>query len=279
MSWTTTSDAEAFLAAAGAFLRANRARNTVILTRVETMLAQPASDALLGDWRAPGEPVAGAFMHTPPFPAALTAMPAAAPGELAGTLAAIDRPVPGANGDPTACETFAAAWTERTGATATVHRRMRLHRLEALVPPDPIPPGAAVVAGPEHRDVVVAWYEAFAAEIDEPHGDVRPQVDDRVAYGGVTLWHVDDEPVALAGRTRIVAGMARVAPVYTPPEHRGRGYGAAATAAVSRAALDAGVEELLLYTDLADPTANRLYARLGYKPVEDTVSLLFDGGT
>jgi predicted GNAT family acetyltransferase len=76
---------------------------------------------------------------------------------------------------------------------------------------------------------------------------------------------------------RLVAGMARVAPVYTPPEHRGRGYGAAATAAVSRAALDAGTEELLLYTDLANPTSNRLYARLGYKPVEDSVALLFDG--
>jgi predicted GNAT family acetyltransferase len=92
----------------------------------------------------------------------------------------------------------------------------------------------------------------------------------------VTLWLVDGEPVSLAGRTRTVAGMARVAPVYTPPAHRGRGYGAAATAAVTRAALDAGVEELLLYTDLANPTSNRLYARLGYKPVEDSVSLSFD---
>jgi predicted GNAT family acetyltransferase len=69
--------------------------------------------------------------------------------------------------------------------------------------------------------------------------------------------------------------MARVAPVYTPVEHRGRGFGAAATATVTRAALDDGVEEILLYTDLANPTSNRLYARLGYKPVEDSVSLSF----
>ena len=71
--------------------------------------------------------------------------------------------------------------------------------------------------------------------------------------------------------------MARVAPVYTPPEHRGRGYGAAATAAVTRAAVDAGVRDLLLYTDLANPTSNRLYARLGYRPVEDAVMFVFDG--
>jgi predicted GNAT family acetyltransferase len=155
---------------------------------------------------------------------------------------------------------------------------MRLHRLDALVPPDPMPPGKAVVAGPEHRDLVVAWYEAFAAEIDEPAGDFRPGVDDRLADGGVMLWLDGGEPVSLASRTRIVAGMARVAPVYTPPERRGRGYAAAATAAVTQAALDDGVEQLLLYTDLANPTSNRLYARLGYRPVEDAVSLVFDPG-
>jgi predicted GNAT family acetyltransferase len=273
MSWTTTTDPHAFLAAAGAFLRADPAANTVILTRVETMLEQPVGDALLG-FR---DPLDGVFMHTPPYPVALTAMPPAAAAELADALAATGRAIPGVNGDERACDAFAGAWAARTGAAATVHRRLRLHRLDALVPPNPMPPGEAVVAGREHRDVVVAWYEAFGAEIDEPDGDVRPGVDDRLAYGGITLWVDGGEPVSLAGRTRTVAGMARVAPVYTPPERRGRGYAAAATAAVTRAALDAGVAHLLLYTDLADPTANRLYARLGYKPVEDIVSLTFEG--
>jgi len=277
MSWTTTAEPEAFLAAAGAFLHADPARNSVVLTRVETMREHPAEDALLGWWRAAGA-VAGAFMHTPPYPAALTAMPASAAAALAGTLAAVDRPLRGVNGNPGACDAFAAAWSARTGARARVFRRMRLHRLDALIPPDPAPPGRPLVAGPEDRDLVVAWYEAFAAEIDEPSGDVRPLVDDRIAHGGVTLWLVDGAPVSLAGVTSTVAGVARVAPVYTPPEHRGRGYGAAATAAVTLAAVGAGVRDLLLYTDLANPTSNRLYARLGYRPVEDSVVLLFDGG-
>lgn len=275
MSWTTTTDPDGLLAAAGAFLRADPARNSVILTAVETMRGRPSSDALFGFWRPAGELVGAAFMHTPPYPAALTAMPAAAAAALATTL---DRTLAGVNGGARACEAFAAAWTDRTGARASVHRRMRLHRLGALVPPDPSPPGEAVVAGPADRDLVVAWYEAFAAEIDEPTGDVRPGVDDRLADGGVTLWIDGGAPVSLAGRTRTVAGTARVAPVYTPPEHRGSGYGAAATAAVTRAALADGVRDLLLYTDLANPTSNRLYARLGYTPVEDAVSLVFEGG-
>jgi GNAT superfamily N-acetyltransferase len=280
MSWTTTADPEAFLAAAGTFLRADPAANSVLLTRVETMRERPAEDELLGFWAAPPDgAVAGAFMHTPPYPPFVGAMPPEAAAALAETLAAAGRPVSGVNGNLSATDAFVAAWCAHTGARARVHRRMRLHRLADLVPPDPLPPGEPVVAVPAHRDLVVAWFEAFGTEIDEPAGDVRPHVEDRLAYGGVTLWLVDGEPVSLAGMTRRVAGMARVAPVYTPPEHRGRGYGAAATAAVSRAALDAGVRELLLYTDLANPTTNRLYARLGYRPVEDSVLLLFDGGS
>jgi GNAT superfamily N-acetyltransferase len=72
-----------------------------------------------------------------------------------------------------------------------------------------------------------------------------------------------------------VAGQARIGPVYTPPAHRGRGYGGAVTTAVSQQALAAGVTEVLLYTDLANPTSNALYQRLGYQPVADSVQLRF----
>jgi acetyltransferase (GNAT) family protein len=287
VTWTTTADPEAFAAAAGAFLHADPAGNSVMLTVVETMRERGGSaagtaepDELLGWWQAEGEPVTGAFMHTPPYPVHVGAMPPEAVAPLVDLLAHDPGSVAGVNGDRAATDAFAAAWTERTGAHAHVHRRMRLHRLADLVDPEPAPPGRAVVGGREHRDVLVAWYEAFAAEIDDPAHDVRPQVDDRIAYGGTTLWLAEDaEPVALAGRTRLVAGQVRIAPVYTPPERRGRGYAGAATAVATRGALDAGAREVLLYTDLANPTANRLYARLGFGPVEDRVMIVFDAAT
>jgi RimJ/RimL family protein N-acetyltransferase len=282
VTWSTTADPEAFAAAVGDFLDADPAGNSVMLTVVETMRERgglPAADAdeVLGWWQAEGGPVSGAFMHTPPYPLHVGAMPPDAVGALVDLLARDAASVPGVSGDRAATDAFAAAWGERTGARARVHRRMRLHRLGELVEPDPPPPGAAAIAGPEHRDVLVAWYEAFAAEIDEPQRDVGPQVDDRIAYGGVLLWLRDDgEPVSLAGRTRLVAGQVRIAPVYTPPEHRGRGYAAGATAAATRGALAAGAREVLLYTDLANPTANRLYERLGYRGVEDRVMVSFE---
>src|SRR3954453_7694405 len=282
LTWTTTADPEAFAAAAGDFLHADPAGNSVMLTVGEAMRARGGSpavedDDLLGWWQAEGEPVSGAFMHTPPYPLHVGAMPAAAVGALVHLLAEGAGSVPGVSGDRTATDAFAAAWSRRTGAGARVHRRMRLHRLDALIEPDPPPPGAAVVAGPEHRDVLVAWYEAFTAEIEDPPRDVGPQVDDRIADGGALLGLADDgEPVSLAGRTRLVAGQARIAPVYTPPGQRGRGYAAGATAAATRSALEAGAGDVPVDTALANPAANRLYERLGYRGVEDRVMVSFD---
>ena len=47
--------------------------------------------------------------------------------------------------------------------------------------------------------------------------------------------------------------------------------------AVSQAALDAGAQ-VVLFTDLANPTINALYVRLGYRPVADRLMLAFSPG-
>jgi FR47-like protein len=89
------------------------------------------------------------------------------------------------------------------------------------------------------------------------------------------VWAAGGRPVAIACSTVQVAGMVRIGPVYTPPERRGRGYASAATAALSRRVLEAGAEEVLLHTDLANPVSNSIYQRIGYRSVEDRIALAF----
>jgi hypothetical protein len=99
MAWATTADPNAYLAAAGAFLRARPAENSVLLTATENVRARargPDGAPLFGWWQAPGAAVAGAFLHTPPHPVALTAMPAGAVDALAARLGDLDRPIAGA---------------------------------------------------------------------------------------------------------------------------------------------------------------------------------------
>jgi predicted GNAT family acetyltransferase len=56
--------------------------------------------------------------------------------------------------------------------------------------------------------------------------------------------------------------------VYTPPELRGRGYASALTAALTEQLLQRR-RFCYLYTDLANPTSNSIYRRIGYRPVTD----------
>jgi RimJ/RimL family protein N-acetyltransferase len=281
MSWFMTADTGRFLDAAGEFLRADPARNTVMLTVTEDLKGTAAASAgtLFGWWRPDKDPVGAAFMHTPDYPLLLSEASGPVAAALARDLTAGPRParrIPGVNAGQEAADAFAAAWRARTGDTVAVYRRMRLFRLGELLPPRPWPAGTARLAAGTERDLLARWFGAFAREVGDPPGqDHGRAVAGRLGYGGVTVWEAGGVPVSVACRTRAVAGMVRLGPVYTPPELRGRGYAGAATAAVSQAALDAGLREVVLYTDLANPTSNALYQRLGYHPVEDRVLLSF----
>jgi FR47-like protein len=283
MAWFLSADLDDYLGAAGRFLRSRPAEHTILLTAGETVRARgPAAfgtaPPLFGWWWPPGRPsaeVTAAFLHTPPYGVALTGMATEVATDLAGLLAGRGRQVAGVNGDATAAGAFASAWDRLTGDGVQVRRRTRLYRLGALRPPDPAAPGRARVAGPADRSLLISWCTAFHEEADPGPRDTEGMVDDRLSYRGLTLWAAAGQPVSLAGLTRPAAGQVRVGPVYTPPGLRGRGYGGAVTCAVSRAALDAGLAEVVLFTDLANPTSNALYQRLGYEPVSDRTEWSF----
>lgn len=283
MGWTLTRSIDEYLAAAGDFLRARPVEHTIELGALEQLRASGPTafghqPPLLGWWRSPAGDVAASAFHTPPYPLLLSGVPAAA-DPLAGQLAALPWRLPGVNAEADLATAFAAAWRDLTGAQSSVHRRSRLFRLGQLDGPRPMPPGAARIAGETDRRLLMTWLSDFAAEMNDLAGDAGDAAADRLSYGGLMLWAVDGIPVAMAGRTRPGAGVVRVGPVFTPRDQRRHGYGGAVTAAVSRAALEAGARAVVLFTDLANPTSNALYPRLGYRPVGDRVVLAFDRAT
>jgi RimJ/RimL family protein N-acetyltransferase len=276
MTWHLTESVDEFYDTAGDFLRSRPVEHTVPLTVIETLRqrgphAYGPDDPIFGWWRAADGRVDGAFFQTPPHPLLVLAAPAVP--ELAELLA--DRPLPAVSALTADAEAFAAAWRRLTGAEARTGRQMRLYRLDALTPPAPLPPGSARIADARDRGLLLAWMDEFHAEIGEELRNREELVDDRLSFGGLTLWELDGSPVSMAGLSRAEAGMVRVVTVYTPKQARGHGYGGAVTSAVSRAALDAGVDDVVLFTDLANPTSNALYQRLGYRPIEDRTVLEF----
>ena len=279
MPWTLTRSLDDFLGTAGDLLGAEPVRHTVPLTLLATLRASGPS--AFGDdpprfgWHESDRGLAdGAFLQTPPFGVLVAALPAGSAADLL-TLLGEDGGLPAAANVPSSDEAaFSAAWTASTGGSAAASQRSRLFRLDRLVPPDKFAPGAARVAGGGDRELLIAWHEEFGREAHTAGPEHADRiVDDRLSHGGLTLWEAGGQPVAMAGSTRSVEGVVRVAGVYTAPGHRQRGYGGAVTTAATQAALTAGATEVVLFTDLANPTSNALYQRLGYRPVEDRVLL------
>jgi predicted GNAT family acetyltransferase len=62
--------------------------------------------------------------------------------------------------------------------------------------------------------------------------------------------------------------------VYTAPEQRGRGYGSAVTARAAFDILDNAAVPVL-YTDVANPTSNKIYRAIGFRPVTDRASVSY----
>lgn len=280
MAWMTTADVAAFFASAGGLLRSAPAENTILLTTAAAVRdrgpgAFGDTAPLFGWWHEDGQPAA-AFVHTPPYPAVITALTRTAGADLAGEFAGRGRRLCGVNGDPGSAAVFAAAWREHTGQSAEVTLRTRLYRLAQLRAPDSPPKGRARLATTGDRALVISWLEAFGREADPgAPGEAELVADDRLSFHGVTLWEAGGEPVALASLHRAVAGQVRVGPVYTPVHRRRQGFGGAVTAAACRAALAAGARDVVLFTDLANPTSNMLYQRLGFRAISDRVVLAF----
>jgi GNAT superfamily N-acetyltransferase len=280
MPWVISDSLPDYSATADGLLRANAGQNTILLGAAETLRARGLAAfgrdrPLFGWWHPPGShQVSAAFLHTPPYPVALTSVAAETAAELAQALASRGRAVPGVNADLPVATAFGTAWHELTGDAVEETMRSRLYQLGELKPPEPFPPGRARVAGPGDRSLLIAWTQAFGQEAHTV-GDSTTLVDDRLSFRGYTLWEQAGQPVSVAGLSRQVARQVRVGPVYTPGEHRGRGYGGAVTWTVSQAARQAGAAEVVLFTDLANPVSNRLYERLGYQPVAERLILAF----
>ncbi|MEV0777574.1 GNAT family N-acetyltransferase [Streptomyces sp. NPDC050433] len=277
MGWQLTDDVEEFRTAADPCLARDAARSTLLLTISESFRANGAATPVrFGYWRASdAAPVTAGFVQTPPLRPLLGPMPERAARELVPVLRAVDPELTSVQGEKACVEAFAAEWTGRSGGWRVSHQ-VRLFRLDELTPPDPAPDGRARLAADADLPLLAEWMSAFAADTGQPDVDYTRATAERIVAGRLWLWDVAGAPVAMASVSPVVAGQARLSPVYTPPRMRGRGYGGAVTAAVSRAASEAGAEQVLLFADMANPTSNALYRRLGYRVLTESQALTFE---
>ncbi|MEU3911213.1 GNAT family N-acetyltransferase [Streptomyces sp. NPDC029721] len=274
MTWTFSTDLAACLAAARPSVAAHPVVNTTLLSILDALErrgphAYGDTDPVFGWWTAADGTVDGAVVHTPPFPLVLGALPPEAVRALGGALAAdpLLARVTKFNARRADAGILAEAW----GRPTRVAEELRLYRLGALRAPDPAPEGRARPATEADLPLLARWTAEFSRECDIPATPSEASLRDRISYGGFLIWEHGGRPVSLAAFFRPIGSASRIGPVYTPPAERRRGYAAGVTHAASGAAHAAGAGEVLLFTDLANPTSNSVYQRLGFTAVEDRV--------
>lgn len=269
----STADAARALAEAGDFLLRQPLHNSVLLTVVN----QRVTDGVGGRywWATDGGEVAGFAMQSPPHFRAVVAPAGREVVQALADLMAAEAPaIPGVMSEAAAASAFAGRWAEVRRTPAVPEEGHRLFRLGELTPPTGVG-GWLRVAEPEDRSLLVCWAAAFLSETgDTPPVDAETMVDRHIAGRRLWLWD-DGGPVSMANASAVVGGVSRVGPVYTPPEHRRRGYAGACVAALSARMLAGGAETCALHTQLANPTSNALYRRLGYAPVAEILLYRF----
>jgi predicted GNAT family acetyltransferase len=271
-------DPAAFLEAAAPLLLADEARHNLMLGLAGTAAHSPGLYPDYFAWLVveDDEPVAAAT-RTPPHNMVLALPRSYAALDL--LVDGIDDDPPGVVGAQPEVERFASAWSNCAGVTPQLRVAQGLYALER-VQPVPAAPGRMRLQAPADTELMVGWLQAFEAEalsFLEPDEDrARRTIEYRLTAerAGLMLWE-DGDVVSVAGFGGETPNGIRIGPVYTPPELRGRGYATALVAELSSKLLAEGRRFCFLYTDLANPTSNAIYERIGYVRVCESAEIAF----
>ena len=266
-------DAKAFLAAAGPMLYARETINNLILGVSErlsddpTAYQKPFFATVSGD----DDHVILAAVMTPPYNLILsgdacheTCFPI-----LIDHLTTHPIQIPGVIAQDEMAERFTKVWTDLVGNPYEMSMHMRVYELRQVRKSES-PRGSFQKANPLDIPTIAKWIQAFEQEaLGKSQNVDTARAEKLVTAGNMFTWVVDDVLVSIAAKNRPIAHSITIGGVYTPPEHRRQGSAGALVANLSQYLLDEGYQFVNLFTDLSNPTSNKIYQEIGYHPVCD----------
>jgi hypothetical protein len=272
----THRDAREYWARVGDFLLRREAENCMAIGTTRTIIEQPDRYPTHHLFSIEHDGITvGAGWMTPPLPLGLSAVPSDAIAAIVEYARSI-QPVSGVIAPTATAIEFEQAWLAATGCSVASRMAQRIFCLSELAY-FPSVEGTFRVATEADRARLEAWHHGFILDC-KLQGDRESAIkacDLGLRNASRFVWQVGSDIVSMVGFGGPTPSGMRISWVYTPPEHRGRGYASAAVAAMSQKLLGEGRKFCFLYTDLANPTSNAIYQRLGYQPVSDSMHVVF----
>jgi len=276
-------DPDEFAARAMPLLLADEARHNLILGLCATLRTQPDVYPEFHLWTVEGAgDLVAVAMRTPPHNIVVgQPRDARALSALAEWLYRQGMQLPGVTAARPEVEEFAQEWRRVSGAVPRLRMALGVYRLTSVVPVSGVP-GRMRPAEHVDRDLLIEWVTTFQDEAVPGHmqTDVEKWADLRLGEGegGILLWE-NPGPVSMAGYGAFTPNGVRVGPVYTPRDLRRRGYASALVAGMSSWLLGQGRRFCFLFTDMANPTSNKIYREIGYEFVCDSSDYVFESKT
>ncbi len=171
---------------------------------------------------------------------------------------------------------FAELWIKETGATVSRREAQAIHKLTKVIHPE-IGLAKMIVAEDRHLKLVQEWSQQFCIDcgMDSDTEEVNKRVCRSLEGRTRFLLTVGDRPVSMADWGRRTGTMGAISWVFTPENERKKGYGSAITALLSQRILDSGCEAVYLYTQLDNPTSNKIYYNIGFRVISDSWHISF----
>ena len=269
-------------AGAERFLEA--AQDWLLEAEVENNL--PLGIALSWRGRGPADPppywatirdanrIVGCAFRTPPHQLGVTRLPPAGVAPLVEDVGRVYSSLNGVGGPTADAEAFARDWVARHGGTWKTRFRMRLHELTRVSFPALLSPGSLRKATEADLPLAREWVDAFVRDVGLSVA-VPDMAQRLIGQERLFFWVDAGHECAMVSSSRETRSCCAINMVYTPPQFRRSGYATAAVATLSNALLNGGRRFCCLYTDVANPTSNSIYAKIGYRPIRDDVEIDF----
>lgn len=173
--------------------------------------------------------------------------------------------LPGISGDQVTVEHFANVYSASNGLQCIPYMMMQSYVCSEVRKPDHVE-GTLHLATRQHVETVAEFLAGFSEAAYgvkvEPSSQISA-AESVIETGNLYLWLVDGHPVSMANVAHRSPRHARINAVYTPSAFRKKGYASAVVAELCSILISEGLAPML-YADLKNPDANKVYQNIGF---------------
>lgn len=184
--------------------------------------------------------------------------------------------IPGFIGEKKLTTDLARYVSNLKGIQANVFMDQKIYKLEKVVKKTNTHGKLRRIIEKDHH-TIKEWVYQFCYETNQPisleEADKKAKL--MINKGNFVAWVVNEELVSMAYATRPTQNNITISYVYTPISERKKGYASDCISTFTQNLLDRGYKTTSLYTDISNPTSNKIYIQIGYEAIMDSVVILF----